>query len=102
MLAIIGHLRRAGLPSPSSLFPVQQLSRIAGRRASAVHRKLSDLGVRGVLRRSACAATSEVVLVITAAHSPQEIDRCVGSVGLVLGAVARPSDARAASATPGF
>ena len=78
-----------GLRTAESSFPVQTLP-FAGRGAAALHRRLLACGIRTVLQAGGCRTGSAVSFVITAAHTPSDIDRAVG----VLASCLHDADAR--------
>lgn len=91
-------LRRIGFSSIGGLFPVQTLATQRKLNVRALHERLLGLGVRTVLKRSevrpgapACAARSlvaagrRVSFVITARHTPQEIEYAADALACVAG-----------------
>ena len=66
-----------GLRTLNSSFPVQAVF-LAGGEAARLHRHLLGHGIRTVLQARGCRAEAAVVFVITAAHTPWDIDRAVG------------------------
>ena len=53
--------------------PMQTLSNIRGDRAIALHRRLDEAGIRTILHKSANTPVARMSLIITAAHSMQDI-----------------------------
>ena len=66
-----------GLRTTESSFPVQTLF-LAGCEASRLHRRLLACGIRTVLHAGGCRTVSAISFVLTAAHTPSDIDRAVG------------------------
>jgi len=69
----------------SGLFPVQTLARVFGLDPPKLHRDLAARGFRTVLHRPGCDEVIRVSVLITARHTPAQIDDIVGAIG---GAVA--------------
>jgi 8-amino-7-oxononanoate synthase len=61
-------------------FPVQSLEPVAGVPAAVLHQRLLDMGVRTVLHRPACRAVTTCSLLITAEHTPEQIDRAIAAL----------------------
>ena len=70
-------LSRLGLPIGRSLFPVQSLGQIPGLDTRLLHSRLSRLGVRTALHQSRCRSRPQVSFLITAAHTPAEVDHAL-------------------------
>jgi len=69
-----------GLSATGGLFPVQTLAPLNGLDAAALYRRLLRLGVRTVLRRAGGSAEVRISFLITARHTPDEIDRAVDAL----------------------
>jgi 8-amino-7-oxononanoate synthase len=67
----------AGLPVAGDAFPVQTLF-LAGHEASRLHRCLLAHGIHAVLQAGGCRTGSALSFVITAAHTPADIDWAAG------------------------
>ena len=67
-------LAGTGLRTADSSFPVQAVF-LAGGEAARLHRHLLGHGIRTVLQARGCRSEAAVVFVITAAHTPSDIDR---------------------------
>jgi 8-amino-7-oxononanoate synthase len=72
-------------------FPVQALEPIEGVPPAMLHRRLLDLRVRAVLHRPACRPVPTCSFLITASHTPGQIDRVVTAVGHALPGLATPA-----------
>jgi 8-amino-7-oxononanoate synthase len=88
-LRLLGRVRRfrrgllsLGLPVGRSLFPVQSLKPTAGIDVQALHRRLTELGIRALLHRPACTASPRVSFLITALHTSAEIDRTIEAIAI--------------------
>lgn len=68
-------LARAGLGLEGGAFPVQTLAPVAGVEPRALARHLERLGVRAVLRRGHGESGPQLSLIVTAAHTANQIDR---------------------------
>jgi 8-amino-7-oxononanoate synthase len=66
---------RAGFALRRALFPVQTLRLDPGFRATALHRRLLDAGVKTVLHRERRDHPASISFLITVNHTPAEIDR---------------------------
>jgi len=75
----------AGLRTLDSSFPVQAVF-LAGAEATRLHRRLLGHGIRTVLQARGCRAEAAVVFVITAAHTPRDIDRAAAALAACPGA----------------
>ncbi len=75
-------------------FPVQALEPIEGVPPAMLHRRLLDLRVRAVLHRPACRPVPTCTFLITASHTPGQVDR-------LLAALDRALAGPAAAAAPG-
>lgn len=84
LLALVRRFRRglsvASVTLRRGLFPVQTIRLAQGSAASALHRRLAERGVRAVLHRGEN-GSPRVSLLITARHSPEEIDAAASTVG---------------------
>jgi 8-amino-7-oxononanoate synthase len=82
----VSRLRRGlnylGIAASRSLFPVQPL-RLAGTTATSVHSKLQQAGVSALLQRTSSGA--QLTFVVTARHSPEEIDEAMETLAHALG-----------------
>ncbi len=72
-----GRLRQVGLAASGDLFPVQTLRPVAAIDASELHALLQESGVRTVLHRARNERDASLSVLITALHTPSEIDQCV-------------------------
>jgi 8-amino-7-oxononanoate synthase len=70
-------LTAVGFAAVGGLFPVQTLTPIPNLDASLLHERLLQLGVRTVLRRSHTNHSPCLSFLITARHTPQDIDGAV-------------------------
>lgn len=70
-------LRRIGLSSMGGLFPVQTLKSMPNIDAAWLHERLLNLGVRTVLHHSREGQTASLSFLITARHSPSDIDKSI-------------------------
>lgn len=73
-VGVLGH--RIG----PSQFPVQALGPIEGVPAAVLYSRLLDLGVRAVLHRPACRSVATCSFLITAVHTPEQIDRVLAAL----------------------
>jgi 8-amino-7-oxononanoate synthase len=69
----------AGLSTDGGLFPVQSLRLPAYLSLDQVHRELLDLGIGTILRRG-CDGAPTLSLIITARHSPSDIEHVVNAL----------------------
>jgi 8-amino-7-oxononanoate synthase len=83
-------LGEIGLAAPGGLFPVQTLAPIRGLDAAALYCRLLRLGVRTVLRRARSSADPWISFLITANHTPDEIDRAAEALASVVKRVDSP------------
>jgi len=72
-------------------FPVQALEPIEGVPPAMLHRRLLDLQVRAVLHRPACRPVPTCTFLITASHTPGQIDRVLAALGHATVGPAAPS-----------
>lgn len=68
---------RAGFTLKGGLFPVQTLAPVPGLDAVILHRRLLRSGIRTVLHRSRNGSQARISFLITARHSPEDIDHVV-------------------------
>lgn len=83
LAGLVGRLRR-GSAAPfvqCTAFPVQSLAPIDGVRPADLYRSLLDLGVQAVLHRPVCRPVPTCSFVITAEHTPAQIDYAVAALG---------------------
>jgi 8-amino-7-oxononanoate synthase len=73
-------LKKAGFSTTGGLFPVQTLVPIPMLDARTLHGDLLRLGVGTVLHRSGVGLRGRISFVITARHTPQEIDHAVDAL----------------------
>jgi 8-amino-7-oxononanoate synthase len=73
-------LRQAGIDVAGGLFPVQTLGAIRGESAVALHGHLLRRGVRAVLHRARGSSQTRLSFLISAGHSPEQIDEAVDAV----------------------
>ncbi len=92
-------LFRLGLPIGRSLFPVQSLGQIPGLDTRLLHSRLSKLGIRTALHQSRCRSKPQVSFLITAAHSPADIEHALEALA---GLVDRRRDPAPSSASVAF
>jgi 8-amino-7-oxononanoate synthase len=83
-------LAEIGLAAPGGSFPVQTLAPIRGLDAAALYCRLLRLGVRTVLRRVRSRADARISFLITANHSPEEIDCAADALAAIVGRVKSP------------
>jgi 8-amino-7-oxononanoate synthase len=74
-------VRDLGLKIGPTGFPVQTLEPVAGVPPAIVHDRLIAMGVRAVLHRPACQPAARCSFLITAEHTPEQIDRAIGALG---------------------
>lgn len=90
---VVRHFRRrladAGLSAEGNLFPVQTLVAPAGLDAELLHERLQEMGTRTVLHRPRADRGARLSFIITAAHTPADIDAAIGA----LASLARPASA---------
>jgi 8-amino-7-oxononanoate synthase len=87
-------LELRGVPLLPGLFPIQTMPPGTGADLRAVHRRLSDLGVKTVLHRQRCGRGLAISFIFTAAHREADVDRAVRALGIALARVpAAPSEA---------
>jgi 8-amino-7-oxononanoate synthase len=85
-----------GLTIGPSGFPVQTLGPVDGIPPATLHKRLAERGVRAVLHRPACQRATRCSFLVTAGHTPEQIDRAIGALGR---AVARPAATAATAGT---
>jgi 8-amino-7-oxononanoate synthase len=73
-------LKRFNLYTRGGLFPVQTLVPIPGLDVRILHRRLTSMGVRTVLRRNCNGHSAHISFLITARHNMHDIDRAVDRV----------------------
>jgi 8-amino-7-oxononanoate synthase len=83
-------VERMGLPVRGGLFPTQSISS-ASLDVRTVHGRLRAAGIRAVLHRARCSSEAALTFVITAMHSPEELDRAAQGLAEAA-ATARESD----------
>jgi len=76
-------LAKHGLRTVGGLFPVQTLQPSSSIRARRVHEQLLNNGIRTVLRRALHGEGERISLVITARHTPVEIDAAIAALAEV-------------------
>jgi 8-amino-7-oxononanoate synthase len=74
------HLRQVGLSASGGLFPVQTLKQIPNVEAGRLHDRLTSLGVKTVLHRGRNGLDIRLSFLITALHTPADIDRGVDAL----------------------
>lgn len=74
-------LRQVGLAASGGLFPVQTLRPVAAIDASGLHALLQESGVRTVLHRARDGQDARLSFLITALHTPSDIERCAKALG---------------------
>jgi 8-amino-7-oxononanoate synthase len=74
-------LRRAGVALPRGLFPVQTLAGIRGGAAVVFHARLRRSGISAVLHRRRRQSPAEVSFLLSANHTPDQIDEAVHAIG---------------------
>lgn len=74
-------LRQIGLAASGDLFPVQTLRPVAAIDASGLHALLQESGVRTVLHRARNGQDARLSFLLTALHTPSDIDRCAEALG---------------------
>ena len=75
-----------GWSAAGALFPVQSVAPTAaasGLDPARLHERLARSGVRAVLRRAHASTRAEVAFLITAGHTPSDIDRAVDALAAV-------------------
>ena len=70
-------LRQVGLSASGGFFPVQTLAFAPGLDAFQLHARLLDLGVMSVLHRLRRTEDAKLSFLITALHTPSDIEGCV-------------------------
>jgi len=91
---------QAGWTLDGNTFPVQTLAQIPGANAAALHARLSRSGVRTVLH-GAEGRRAAVAFIVTARHSPEEIERAALALGSPpLPAAAAPIEPRGGTYVP--
>jgi len=70
-------------------FPVQSLEPVVGVSPAVLHQRLLHLGVRTVLHRPACRAVTTCSFLITAEHTPEQIDRAIAALDRAISGPAR-------------
>lgn len=73
-------LKKAGFSATGGLFPVQTLAPIPEIDARTLHQRLLQLGIRTVLRQGVNKNSPCVSFLITARHTPCDIDRAVNTL----------------------
>ncbi len=76
-------LQSLGLEADGGEFPVQTLAALPGIAPHVLHQTLTRLGLRSVLRRTPGGAP-RISLIITARHTPAQIDRAAALVRLAI------------------
>jgi len=93
----VRHFRRrlaeVGLAAEGNLFPVQTLAAPAGLDAVSVHERLQELGTQTVLHRPRAGQEPRLSFIITAAHTPADIDAAVGALASLTRAAAKTPEA---------
>ena len=79
-----------GFSATGGLFPVQTLAPIRGLDAAALYCRLLLLGVRAVLLRARDGAGARIGFLITARHTPDEIDRAADAIAAIVQRVKSP------------
>jgi 8-amino-7-oxononanoate synthase len=77
------HLGEAGLTADGGLFPIQTLRLPPDLNLERVHQELFDLGIRTFLRLG-CDHGLRLSLIVTARHSPNDIDMAVQAIAKVI------------------
>ncbi|MEQ1636574.1 MAG: aminotransferase class I/II-fold pyridoxal phosphate-dependent enzyme [Methylococcales bacterium] len=72
-----------GLSVTGGWFPVQSLRNVVGRSAVRLHHQLFKLGIQTVLTRTHNGSKPRLNFLITARHSPKDIDRCIDILAVV-------------------
>ena len=84
---VVRHFRRrladAGLSAEGNLFPVQTLVAPAALDAETLHERLQKMGTRTVLHRPRADQGARLSFILTAAHTPADIDEAVGALALL-------------------
>lgn len=78
-------IRKAGLGASGGLFPVQTLKPMPGIDPHALHGRLQQMGVQTVLHSKPDGNGARLGFILTARHSPEEIDAAVAVVVDALG-----------------
>jgi 8-amino-7-oxononanoate synthase len=82
---LVGRLRRGvrglGYLAGPTAFPVQALAPVDGMPPAELYRRLLDLGVTAVLHRPACRPVATLSFLVTAEHTPEQIDYVVAALG---------------------
>lgn len=79
-------LRGAALRASGGLFPVQTLGSVPGLDAAELHERLLRAGVRTVLHRGRPGGEARIGFLLTAAHSPADIDHATAVLASAVGA----------------
>jgi len=81
LLALIRRLQagagQIGLIAGPTSFPVQTLGAIPGIPPAVLYQRLAEAGVRTVLHRPACRPVPQCSLLVTAGHTPGQIDQVI-------------------------
>jgi 8-amino-7-oxononanoate synthase len=80
-------LAERGATVGGGLFPVQHLPAMPAWAAARLAEALTDRGVRAVLQRHRCRPGATVTLLVTARHTPSDIDRAAAAAAAALAAV---------------
>jgi 8-amino-7-oxononanoate synthase len=76
-------LRKVGFTATGGLFPVQTLTRVKGLDAATLHERLLVDGVRTVLHQARNSKDALLSFIITARHTPSDINRAVEALARV-------------------
>jgi 8-amino-7-oxononanoate synthase len=76
-------LEELGLAATGGLFPVQMLAPVAGADAATIHERLLRSGVRAVLHYSRHDSRPRLSFLITARHTPAQLDRAAEQLSRV-------------------
>jgi 8-amino-7-oxononanoate synthase len=85
-------LQRLGLVAVSGLFPVQPIRLPQHIAAQRLHEKLSERGVAAVLHRGERGQDGRISFVVTARHSPGEIDQALAHLADTLATARRSKE----------
>jgi 8-amino-7-oxononanoate synthase len=76
-------LKETGLSTIGELFPVQTLAEVSGDAARTVYEGLQRAGIKAILRAGNNGGGARISFIITALHSPNEIDRVAEAIAQV-------------------
>lgn len=85
LAGLVGRLRdgvrELGYQTGPSRFPVQSLESVPGVPPALLHRRLLEEGIQPVLHRPPCHPVATCSFLVTADHTPEQIDHLVAALG---------------------